>query len=157
MKRLHIHVGVEQLDNSIKFYNALFGVEPTKIKEDYAKWVLTEPSVNFAISTHAKQGIDHLGIQVDQVEELEELRTRIQNADMAVFDEGVTECCYARSDKSWVKDPSGVAWEAYQTMADAHLYTGKTVAANDSTDAKPCCVPDEKATMDEPKVKAACC
>lgn len=124
MKRMHIHVGVEQLDQSIKFYNALFGTEPVKTKPDYAKWMLEDPRINFAISTRAgTTGVDHLGLQVDEDEELEELRERFKRADMSVFNEGETVCCYARSEKSWVADPSGVAWESYQTMADARAYT----------------------------------
>ncbi|NND00971.1 MAG: glyoxalase/bleomycin resistance/dioxygenase family protein, partial [Gammaproteobacteria bacterium] len=113
MKRMHIHIGVENLDQGIEFYNALFGVQPVKTKTDYAKWMLDDPRINFAISTRpGKTGVDHLGLQVDGDDELEELRTRLKSADMSVFDEGETVCCYAHSDKSWVKDPSGIAWEA---------------------------------------------
>lgn len=124
MKRMHVHVGVENLEQGIRFYSALFGSEPTKTKPDYAKWMLDDPRLNFAISTRASDtGVNHLGIQVDDDAELEELRERLKQADMALFDEGETVCCYARSDKTWVKDPSGVAWEAYRTMAEARAYT----------------------------------
>lgn len=123
MKRMHIHVGVDDLDQSVSFYSALFGAQPVSRKEDYAKWMLEDPSINFAISSRGgKIGIDHLGIQVDQGEELEELRGRLKAADMSLFDEGETVCCYARSDKSWVKDPSGIAWEAYETMGEARFF-----------------------------------
>jgi catechol 2,3-dioxygenase-like lactoylglutathione lyase family enzyme len=123
MKRMHIHVGVERLDESIRFYNALFGAEPVKTRDDYAKWMLEDPRVNFAISTRAaKTGIDHLGVQVEEDGELEELRARLKSAEMSVFDEGETLCCYARSDKSWVQDPAGIAWEAYKTMEDVQFF-----------------------------------
>ena len=102
MKRFHIHVGVEKLDESIRFYSALFGAEPVKTKPDYAKWLLEDPRVNFAISTRAKNnGVDHLGIQVEEESELEELRERLKTGAMTVVDEGETVCCYARSEKSW--------------------------------------------------------
>ena len=156
MKRLHLHIGVQNLDESIRFYNALFGAEPTKTKSDYAKWMLDNPSVNFAISTRAaKQGVDHLGIQVEEEHELAELRERFSKANMAALNEGETVCCYARSDKTWVKDPSGLPWEAYRTMEDAELFsesTGKPESA--------CCTPERMDTPDccEPsKVTTECC
>jgi catechol 2,3-dioxygenase-like lactoylglutathione lyase family enzyme len=124
MKRMHVHIGVESLDQSIKFYSALFGSAPTKTKPDYAKWMLDDPRLNFAISTRAgTTGVDHLGLQVDEDEELEGLRERLRRADTSLFNEGETVCCYARSEKSWVTDPSGVAWETYRTMAEARAYT----------------------------------
>lgn len=135
MKRMHIHVAVENLDKNIKFYNALFGIAPVKIKSDYAKWMLDDPRINFAISTRSyKTGVDHLGLQVEEVDELEELRARLKNADMTLFDEGETVCCYARSNKSWIEDPSGIAWETYKTMEDAQLFS------NDAIKGKACCV-----------------
>lgn len=147
MKRLHIHVGVENLDESVKFYNALFGAEPSKIKTDYAKWMLEDPHVNFAISTRAgKSGIDHLGIQVDSAEELEALRGQIADAEIAALDEGETTCCYAKSDKSWVKDPAGIAWEAYHTMEDAQMFSD-----NVQEEKGACCVPESKPE------KTGCC
>jgi hypothetical protein len=124
MKRLHIHVGVERLDQSITFYSALFGAQPAKIKEDYAKWMLEDPRINFAISTlSGKAGIDHLGLQVDEPDELEVMRERFKRADLSLSEEGETVCCYARSDKSWVEDPAGVAWETYHTMEDVPLFS----------------------------------
>lgn len=120
MKRLHLHLSVENLEKSVSFYSALFGAPPVKQKSDYAKWMLEDPRVNFAISSRSsKQGLDHLGIQVDSAEELSQLREQISQADLQTFDEGQTQCCYAKSDKSWVQDPNGIAWEAYHTMSDA--------------------------------------
>ncbi|GJL63718.1 MAG: glyoxalase [Nitrospirales bacterium] len=146
MKRLHIHIGVQKLDASIQFYSALFGAEPVKTKSDYAKWMLDNPSVNFAISTRVSQaGVDHLGIQVDTDDELSELRNRLSQADAAVFDEGEAVCCYARSEKTWVQDPTGLPWEAYRTMEDAELFSGGAVHSDSA-----CCTPD---TMGKP----GCC
>jgi catechol 2,3-dioxygenase-like lactoylglutathione lyase family enzyme len=131
MKRMHIHVGVEHLDQAIRFYSALFAAEPVKIRTDYAKWLLDEPSVNFAISTRAgRPGVDHLGLQADDEEELAALRARLADADMTVFDEGETVCCYARSDKSWVQDPAGIPWEAYRSMAEAVIYSSPPAAVD---------------------------
>ena len=158
MKRMHIHVGVEQLETSIKFYNALFGVEPAKIKADYAKWMLEDPRINFAISTRAKQGVDHLGLQVDDETELAELRSRLQGADLSMYDEGESVCCYARSDKSWVQDPSGVPWEAFQSMADAQLFSSDDAPATAAAGA--CCTPASKGQPERDAAaapKAACC
>lgn len=143
MKRFHIHIGVEKLDESIRFYSALFGAEPVKTKSDYAKWMLDDPRVNFAISTRArKKGVDHLGIQVEEESELSELRERIETADMTVLDEGATICCYARSDKSWIQDPAGIPWEAYRTMEDAQFFSGNV----DSSETA-CCVPQAPETL----------
>ena len=137
MKRMHIHVGVKDIAEGVKFYSALFGSEPSKQMPDYAKWMLDDPRVNFAISTRSgKQGVDHLGFQVEDESELSEMRDRIRQADIDMFDEGETVCCYAESDKSWVQDPAGIVWEAYQTMADAQLFSAKA-ASEDSA----CCAP----------------
>lgn len=138
MKRFHIHIGVDKLDESIRFYSALFGAEPVKAKPDYAKWMLDDPRVNFAISTRAKTtGVDHLGIQVEEERELNELRSRFETADMPVLEEGTTTCCYARSDKSWVQDPAGIPWEAYRTMEDAQFFSENASGAEGA-----CCAPD---------------
>jgi catechol-2,3-dioxygenase len=136
MKRLHIHIAVEKLEESTKFYAALFGKQPSKLKPDYAKWMLDDPHLNFAISSRTtKTGLDHLGIQVNDEGELSELRERLQKADLSLFDEGETTCCYAKSDKSWVQDPSGIAWEAYRTMVDVELFHNKP------NEAEACCAP----------------
>ena len=146
MKRLHIHMGVDEIESSVKFYSVLFNAEPVKLKSDYAKWVVEDPSINFAISTKpSEQGLNHLGIQVDQAEELGEIPKRLKDADMATFAEGETVCCYAQSDKTWVTDPAKVAWETYTMMDDAELYYDKTAT---TTDADACCTPETKGQPD---------
>lgn len=120
MKRLHVHVAVEDLDRSIGFYSTLFGAEPAVLKGDYAKWMLEDPRVNFAISTWGKEpGIDHLGFQVDDDAELGAIAQRLNEAGHAVKPEKSTTCCYAVSDKHWVVDPAGTPWETFRTMAQA--------------------------------------
>jgi catechol-2,3-dioxygenase len=149
MKRFHIHVGVKDLNNSIQFYSTLFGQGPTKVKDDYAKWMLEDPRINFAISTRSgKEGVDHLGLQVDEGHELAEISERLKKADLGVFDEGSTTCCYAESDKAWVKDPAGIAWETYHTMADAETFNEKL---KQESLPNACCPP--KAT----NTKTGCC
>lgn len=156
MKRLHLHIGVEDLDAAIKFYNAVFGAEPVKLKPDYARWMVDNPRVNFAISTrpHAV-GLNHLGIQVDEEAELAEIRERMKTAQLAVFDEGETVCCYAHSDKSWVLDPAGIPWETYRTMEDAEFYAGP---APRETEAAACCTPERSdSCCDGVKTSSSCC
>lgn len=152
MKRLHLHVGVENLSEGISFYTALFGVPPMKTKQDYAKWLLDDPRVNFAISTRVKKGVDHLGIQVDEEAELAEVRERLKAKDVTLTDEGETICCYARSEKSWIQDPSGIAWEAYRTMEDVQLFSGGEASGEAA-----CCTPLTIATPNccEPSGKTA--
>jgi catechol-2,3-dioxygenase len=149
MKRMHIHIGVENLDQSVQFYSALFGQEPSKTRVDYAKWMLDDPRLNFAISTRAKKGLDHLGLQVDEASELADLRERLKSADMSLVDQGETVCCYARSDKSWLEDPAGIAWEAYQTMDDVQLFSGAETDTGSAGESA-CCVPSTTE-------KAGCC
>jgi catechol 2,3-dioxygenase-like lactoylglutathione lyase family enzyme len=124
MKRLHVHVAVADLDRSIAFYSSLFGADPTLAKDDYARWMLDDPRVNFAISTGDKagKGIEHLGIQVETERELGEVYQRLAAADRPVLDEGRTTCCYARSQKSWISDPDGVVWEAFHTTGESTVY-----------------------------------
>ncbi len=127
MKRMHLHVSVDDLVKSISFYNALFGTTPTVHKPDYAKWVLDEPLVNFAISQRgAKAGLDHVGIQVDSDAELAEIKSRLVTADMSILSQEGTTCCYAKSDKHWVQDPSGIAWETYRTLDSAPTFNNAT-------------------------------
>lgn len=117
MKRFHVHAHVDDLKASVAFYSKLFAAEPARLESDYAKWMIEDPRINFAISTRGgKPGVDHLGFQTDSDQELAELKERAQAADMAVLDEGVTSCCYARSDKHWVTDPQGIAWEHFRTL-----------------------------------------
>lgn len=144
MKRFHIHVGVDTLDEAIQFYSALFGAEPVKRKPDYAQWLLDDPRVNFAISTRVKsKGMDHLGIQVEDEQELAEIRGRLKKADLTMVEEGETVCCYARSDKSWIQDPAGIPWETYRTMEDAQVFVGQPVHPNTA-----CCTPETMGTPD---------
>jgi catechol 2,3-dioxygenase-like lactoylglutathione lyase family enzyme len=144
VKRLHVMLKVKDLDASIRFYSALFGAEPTKLKADYAKWMLEDPRVNFSMApAPAEAGIEHLGIQAETPEELAELRERIGRAGGTVDHEGETTCCYARSDKTWVVDAQGVAWEAFHTYGDAESYNG-TSAAADACCGPDCCAPVEE-------------
>ena len=146
MKRLHVHVGVDDLDASIRFYSALFAVEPTVTKADYAKWMLDDPRVNISISAaqHASKGILHLGIQVYSVAVLAEVYGRLKAADRPVLEEGATTCCYARSEKSWIADPQGVVWETFRTTGEAVDY-GQGPAldrlAGEGAAADACCAP----------------
>ena len=123
MKRLHVHVAVHDLQQSIRFYSALFAAEPTVKKDDYAKWMLDDPRVNFAISTRsAKAGLDHLGIQAENAGELEELGVRLAQADVAITAQKGADCCYAKSDKYWTIDPQGIAWESFHTLDSVPMY-----------------------------------
>lgn len=144
MKRLHVHVGVDDLDQSIRFYSTLFGSEPTVTKDDYAKWMLDDPRVNFAISAgnHARKGIEHLGIQVEDATELSEVYGRLKAADSPVLEDGQTTCCYAKSEKSWISDPDGVVWEAFLTNSEATVY-GDSPALDTLSGEEPvkCCAP----------------
>jgi catechol 2,3-dioxygenase-like lactoylglutathione lyase family enzyme len=145
VKRMHVHIGVKRLDASIRFYSTLFGAEPTVIKSDYAKWMLDDPRVNFAISAghHEAQGIEHLGIQVENAGELAEVYGRLQAADRPVLEEGATTCCYANSEKSWIADPDGVMWETFLTHGDATVYgdSPTLTAASLNASAGTCCAP----------------
>lgn len=138
MKRFHVHAHVEDLQTSVAFYSKMFAAEPTRIEGDYAKWMLEDPRINFAISTRGgKPGIDHLGIQTDTEEELVELRARAEAADMTLLDVGETSCCYARSDKYWVTDPQGIAWEQFHTLGNIPVFSAKTAPDQDQPAA--CC------------------
>ncbi|MFA7264619.1 MAG: ArsI/CadI family heavy metal resistance metalloenzyme [Caulobacter sp.] len=124
MKRLHLHIAVEDLTRSIGFYSTLFGAQPSVVKDDYAKWMLENPRVNLAISQRDRvaPGIDHVGVQAETATELAEMATRLKAAGETTFDQEATTCCYARSDKSWVTDPSGVRWETFHTLGEATTY-----------------------------------
>ncbi len=140
MKRLHVHVAVEDLSRSISFYSTLFGSTPGVVKDDYAKWMLDDPRVNFAISSRATgaAGLDHLGIQVDSDEELAELAGRLKAAGERTRDQQAATCCYAKSDKSWVDDPSGLRWETFHTFGEATVF-GEDVATVTTVAANACC------------------
>ena len=154
MNRFHVHVHVENLDKSIGFYSKLFAAEPTRIEGDYAKWMLEDPRINFAISTRGgKPGIDHLGFQTDDAEELAALKARAEAADMALLDEGETTCCYARSEKHWVTDPQGIAWEHFHTLANIPVFNE---AAAQVPQRSACCAPTKEAVVASAE-PAACC
>ena len=138
MKRFHVHAHVEDLHASIAFYSKMFAAEPTRVESDYAKWMLEDPRINFAISTRGgKLGVDHLGFQTDTTEELIELKVRAESADMTLLDEGETTCCYSRSEKHWVTDPQGIAWEHFHTLDNIPVFSeAKPTAA---ADASACC------------------
>jgi catechol 2,3-dioxygenase-like lactoylglutathione lyase family enzyme len=163
MKRMHIHVSVEDIAQSVRFYSTLFAARPAVIKPDYAKWMLEDPRVNFAISTRSGEtGLDHFGIQVETAAELDEVHGRLQQADRPVLDEGATTCCYARSEKSWITDPQGLSWETFLTSGESTVY-GDSVdlgqirsasGAGRSLQTPPgaCC-----AAKPEPAADAPCC
>jgi catechol 2,3-dioxygenase-like lactoylglutathione lyase family enzyme len=146
MKRFHVHLGVENLDASIRFYTTLFAAEPTVLKPDYAKWMLDDPRVNFAISSngHAARRIEHVGIQAESPVELAEVYARLQEADRPVVEEGATTCCYAKSEKSWIADPDGIVWETFLTNGEATVY-GQNAPIDTLESAQAasgnCCVP----------------
>ncbi len=132
MKRFHVHAHVEDLQASIAFYSKMFAAEPTRVEGDYAKWMMDDPRINFAISTRGgKPGVDHLGFQTDTGEELDELKARAQAADMVVADEGETTCCYARSEKHWITDPQGIAWEHFHTLDSIPVFSQKAASQSD--------------------------
>lgn len=123
MKRFHVHVAVADLKQSIGFYSALFAADPTVIKVDYAKWMLDDPRVNFAISTRGRQaGLDHLGIQVEDDDELQDIYARLHRTGGQTIEQGQTSCCYAKSEKSWIDDPAGIAWETFRTTGESTDY-----------------------------------
>lgn len=156
MKRLHLHVGVGNLERSIAFYNALFDAKPSVIEADYAKWLLDDPLLNFAISTRSASGVDHVGLQAGDEAEFDALRSRLAAADLALTDQEDVVCCYARSGKTWTRDPDGLAWESFVTRGPATVY------AESAPDAVPEPTPGSERAV-EPAVggcgsaPAACC
>lgn len=154
MKRFHVHIAVDNLDNSIAFYNKLFGQQPAKQRGDYAKWMLDNPRVNFAISARGHAvGLNHFGFQVDTAEELAELKTLAESATGGVpLEQEEAACCYARSDKHWTVDPQGLAWEHFHTMSDALEFGSDT-----ATQSGACCIPLRASAEDAPSAQAGCC
>lgn len=141
MKRLHVHVAVQDLRQSIRFYSALFAAAPAVTQDDYAKWMLDDPRVNFAISTRSgKAGVDHLGIQAESEGELAELGSRLAQADVAVTEQRGATCCYAKSDKYWTLDPQGIAWESFHTLESAPVH-GRETGALEAQPKAACCAP----------------
>ncbi len=172
MKRFHVHVGVANLDQSIQFYAAMFGAPPTIQKTDYAKWMLEDPRVNFAISARgAATGVNHLGMQAESAEELAEIHSRLQAADNAIVAEVGANCCYTKSDKYWVQDPSGIAWESFHSLGSVPFFNGATeltaegelnvTTATFAVKTDACCAP-KPVTVAMPKIaakpmNAGCC
>jgi catechol 2,3-dioxygenase-like lactoylglutathione lyase family enzyme len=156
MKRLHVHVAVKDIPQSIGFYSALFAAEPSVVKSDYAKWMLEDPRVNFAISSRGREpGLDHLGIQVENSEELSDVYARLRKAGGNIIEQGETACCYARSEKSWIDDPAGIAWETFHTKGESITYgdgSGENTARVAHGRQSACCVPEAA-----PAKASACC
>lgn len=150
MKRLHVHVAVSDIQESVGFYSTMFGAAPSVVKDDYAKWMLDDPRVNFAISSRGRApGLDHLGIQAEEGAELTEISDRLQAAGADTIDEAATTCCYAKSDKTWVQDPAGIRWETFHTFGESTVY-GEDLADAAST-GEACCAP-----APAPKAVACC-
>jgi hypothetical protein len=153
MKRFHVHVAVDNLADSIKFYSGMFASEPTIVKKDYAKWMLDDPRINFAISERDHEaGVNHLGIQVESAEELAQMQGRLSCLQTAVLEETGAACCYAKSDKSWIEDPSGIAWETFHTLDSIPVYGGHASSGERPSVSAACCVPEIK-----PAAKSSCC
>jgi hypothetical protein len=144
MKRMHVHIAVENLQQSIGFYSGLFDAAPSVVKTDYAKWMLDDPRVNFAISTRGRQpGLDHLGIQAEDKDELNEVYARLHKAGDNVIEQGQTNCCYAKSEKSWIEDPAGISWEAFLTTGESTDYgDGSGEREARVARANACCAPE---------------
>ena len=164
MKRLHVHVSVKDIAQSVRFYSTLFAAGPAVTKPDYAKWMLDDPRVNFAISTRSGEtGLDHFGIQVETQDELHEVYGRLQQADRPVLEEGAAICCYAKSEKAWIADPQGVAWETFFTSGESTVYGDDIDLGPIRTTTGACCSSDtpQGACCGAPKPElaatAACC
>jgi hypothetical protein len=159
MKRFHIHVAVDDLAANIGFYSAMFGQGPTVVKDDYAKWMLEDPRVNFAISNRGlEKGVDHLGFQVESEEELSTLRDQVAKADIAARDQTSAACCYANSNKYWTTDPQGIAWETFHSLGDIPTFgqDAKTVVKSGQTSGvSACCAPKVGKAADAKR--SACC
>jgi lactoylglutathione lyase len=160
MKRIHVHISVTDLPASIRFYQTLFGAEPVVIKPDYAKWMLEDPRVNFAISTHRQPlGVNHLGFQVDTDEELRGMRAQLEAADTRMVEENEQPCCYAKSDKYWVADPTGIAWETFHTLGSIPVYGEDTAVFDHGASIAPVQGPSSQCCVPAPKAQpvATCC
>lgn len=168
MKRFHVHVAVSDLSKSIAFYSAMFGEQPTVVKPDYAKWMLEDPRINFAISNRGNvPGVNHLGLQAEDDAELEAIHANLQRADTAVLPEKGADCCYAKSDKYWVTDPQGIAWESFRSLGSIPLYGSskaeRAVAEQAGScgggvgSASSCCAPSEKKAAASVEAANGCC
>ena len=149
MKRFHIHISVDDLSKNILFYSQVFNTEPSVIKDDYAKWALDDPALNFAISTRGeKTGLDHVGIQTDSDEELKDLQVRLEAAGIQGVVQENTTCCYTRSDKYWVQDPQGIAWETFHSLESVPVFSEQQLSTSSES---ACCAPGM------PKPTSSCC
>jgi catechol 2,3-dioxygenase-like lactoylglutathione lyase family enzyme len=167
MKRFHVHVSVEDLAQSVRFYSTLFSAEPTVLKDDYAKWMLEDPRVNFAISTHTANrpggiaGVSHLGVQAEDEDELAEVYDRLAQADRPIVEARATTCCYAKSDKQWIADPQGVPWETFLTYGEATVYgEGSLAKLREASGCAAGCEPPRAELMAKPATEPAaeaCC
>ena len=164
MKRLHVHVSVDNLAQSTRFYSTLFGAEPTLVKDDYVKWMLEDPRVNFAISTRPGRtaGISHLGIQAEDEAELAEVHDRLARAERPIVEAKATTCCYAQSDKQWIADPQGVPWETFLTYGESTVYGEGSLAklkevSEAACCAPTCCEPEAILQAAQPAAASACC
>jgi catechol-2,3-dioxygenase len=156
MKRFHVHVAVDDLAANIRFYSSIFGAPPTVEKGDYAKWMMDDPRINFAISTRSqKAGLDQLGMQVETETELVALRAQVEKAEIAALDQPDAACCYARSDKYWTTDPQGIAWETFRTLDSVPVY-GETHRPANEQSAGACCAPTAPIVIQTTKSKACC-
>jgi catechol 2,3-dioxygenase-like lactoylglutathione lyase family enzyme len=156
MKRFHVHVAVNDLGQNIRFYSTVFGAQPTVVKPDYAKWMLEDPRINFAISSRGTEaGINHLGLQVDSDEEFQAMREQLVAADSGIVEETGANCCYAKSDKYWVTDPQGIAWETYHSLGSIPMFG----ADSESQSAEACCAPSASVVSARipVKVQGSCC
>jgi catechol 2,3-dioxygenase-like lactoylglutathione lyase family enzyme len=156
MKRFHVHLAVDDLAANIRFYSTVFGIPPTVEKPDYAKWMLDDPRINFALSSSGlKPGLDHLGVQVESDEELAALRENVARAEIAALDQPEAACCYARSDKYWITDPQGIAWETFHTLGGIPVFGGQVAKQDGGT----CCAPRAQAiaSATQATVKSSCC
>lgn len=153
MKRMHVHVSVRDIPDAVRFYSALFEAQPAVVKPDYAKWMLDDPRVNFAISTRGREpGLDHLGIQAENQDELREVHARLHQAGGNIIEQGQTTCCYAKSEKTWIYDPAGISWETFLTSGEATDYGDSVERGARVAHEKACCVPPAAA-----QPASACC
>lgn len=156
MKRMHIHIAVNEMADSIAFYSTIFGEIPTVERDDYAKWEVDEPAINFAISNRGHtSGINHLGIQVESEAELKEIADRLDEAEITSSTQQGASCCYAHSNKHWAMDPQGIAWESFHTLGDIAIFGEDTKSDNNEHESSACCIPLSQSDADNKD--AACC
>jgi catechol 2,3-dioxygenase-like lactoylglutathione lyase family enzyme len=157
MKRFHIHLSVENLDRNIEFYSTLFGCDPTVRHEDYAKWMLDDPRINFAISNRGNRfGLDHLGVQAEDDQELQDIKQRLDATQRPVETQQQAACCYMRSDKYWITDPQGIAWESFHSLSEIPTFNDQN-AQSDGENPFVCCPPETTTACCAPEPATTCC